>query len=86
MVPARPGLLAGEDLDLTGNTKRYDMQAHWRRWLAASACVLAVLVACFVIAAPRAGGGSPGTPLQLAVNLVSAPMAVPPARASGSPG
>ena len=53
------------------------MQAHWRRWLAVSACVLAVLVVCFVIAAPRAGGGSPGKPLQLAVNLVSGPMAVP---------
>ena len=55
------------------------MQAHWRwrRWLAISACVLAVLAACFVIAAPQAGGGSPGTPVQLTVNLVSGPMAVP---------
>jgi hypothetical protein len=53
------------------------MQAHWRQWLALSACVLAVLAACFVIAAPQAGGGSPGTPVQLTVNLVSGPMAVP---------
>ena len=53
------------------------MQAHWRRWLAASACVLAVLLAFSVIAAPRAGGGSPSTPVQLTVNLVSEPMAVP---------
>jgi len=53
------------------------MQAHWRRWLAASCCVLAVLLACSVIAAPQAGGGSPGKPVQLTVNLVSEPMAVP---------
>jgi Bacterial alpha-L-rhamnosidase 6 hairpin glycosidase domain/Bacterial alpha-L-rhamnosidase C-terminal domain/Bacterial alpha-L-rhamnosidase concanavalin-like domain len=53
------------------------MQAHWRQWLAASACVLAALAACSVIAAPRAGGGSPGTPVALAVNLVSGPMTVP---------
>src|ERR1700722_12936076 len=53
------------------------MHAHWRRWLTASACVLAALLGCSVIAAPRAGGGSPGKPVQLAVNLVSEPMAVP---------
>src|SRR5579871_2693165 len=62
---------------LRETTERYDMQAHWRRWLALSACGLAVLAACFVIAAPQAGGGSPGTPVQLTVNLVSGPMAIP---------
>jgi hypothetical protein len=53
------------------------MQAHWRRWLAACACLVAVLLATSVIIAPQAGGGSPGKPVQLAVNLVSEPMAVP---------
>jgi alpha-L-rhamnosidase len=51
------------------------MQAHWR-WLGTSVCVLAVLFACAVIVAPQAGGGSPGKPSQLAVNLLSDPMAV----------
>jgi len=53
------------------------MRAYWRRWVAAGACVLAVLASCAVIAAPPAGGGGPGTPGQLKVNLVSDPMAVP---------
>jgi alpha-L-rhamnosidase len=53
------------------------MHAHWRRWLAVSACVLAAVLACSVIAAPQAGGGRPDKPVQLAVNLVSEPMTVP---------
>ncbi len=53
------------------------MRAHWRRWLAGSLGLLAVLLVGTVIAAPRAGGGAPDKPAQLAVNLGSAPMAVP---------
>jgi hypothetical protein len=53
------------------------MRAHWRRWLAGSLGLLAVLLCCTVIAAPRAGGGTPDEPAQLAVNLGSNPMAVP---------
>ncbi len=51
------------------------MRAHWR-WLATGIGVLAVLVGCVLITAPQAGGGSPGKPGQLEVNLLSDPMAV----------
>jgi Bacterial alpha-L-rhamnosidase 6 hairpin glycosidase domain/Bacterial alpha-L-rhamnosidase C-terminal domain/Bacterial alpha-L-rhamnosidase concanavalin-like domain len=53
------------------------MRPHWRRWLATGTGVLAVLLCCFVAAAPQAGGGGPDRPSQLAVNLVSDPMTVP---------
>jgi Bacterial alpha-L-rhamnosidase 6 hairpin glycosidase domain/Bacterial alpha-L-rhamnosidase C-terminal domain/Bacterial alpha-L-rhamnosidase concanavalin-like domain len=53
------------------------MRAHWRRWLAGGLGLLAVLLGVTVIAAPRAGGGAPDKPAQLAVNLGRAPMAVP---------
>jgi hypothetical protein len=56
------------------------MRAHWRRWLAGGAAVLAVLAvlfACAVIIPQSAGRAGPDKPDQLAVNLVSAPMAVP---------
>jgi hypothetical protein len=52
------------------------MRAYWRRWLATGACVLAAAFCGVMIAAPQAGGGSPGKPGQLQVNLVSDPMAV----------
>lgn len=56
------------------------MRAYWRRWLATGTCVLAVLFCCVLIAPPQAGGGAPGKPAQLEVNLVGAPLAVPAAR------
>src|ERR1700761_3844739 len=55
------------------------MRAHWRRGLKAGAGVLAVVIvlfACAVIAGPQAGGGTPGKPTGLKVNLVSQPMTV----------
>jgi hypothetical protein len=56
------------------------MRAHWRRWAAAGVAVLAVLAVLAVVIAVvviRQSGGGPGKPNQLAVNLVSEPMAVP---------
>src|SRR5690349_9762777 len=57
--------------------KPHIMRAHWRRWLAGGLGLLAVLLCLTVIVPPQAGGGTPDKPTQLAVNLVSHPMAVP---------
>jgi alpha-L-rhamnosidase len=57
------------------------MRAHWRRWLAAGAGVLAVIAVLFVVAViipSGAGGAGPDQPDQLKVNLVSQPMTVAP--------
>jgi hypothetical protein len=59
------------------------MRAHWRRWLAGGAGILAVLAVLFafaVIVPPSAGGGGPDKPDKLEVNLVSQPMTVPAAQ------
>jgi alpha-L-rhamnosidase len=53
------------------------MRAYWRRWLGTGCCVLTVIFCCVLVAAPGAGGGAPGKPTQLEVNLNSEPMAVP---------
>ena len=56
------------------------MRAH-KRWLTAGAgvlAVMAVLFVCAVIVPAPAGGGGPGRPAQLEVNLVSEPLTVAP--------